>query len=93
MENQISDTQLVSSSTSSSAGRSTKHLKAPTGAKSTVWKYFGLEAGVMVSKRKYFEFEAGVIVSKRVKCILCKYIIFHGNTKIKNGEKALLEIL
>ena len=53
MENQISDTKSFNSSMSSSAGSSTGHLKAPTRAKSKVWKYFVFvtnEAGVIVSK-------------------------------------------
>ena len=53
IENQISDTELVNSSTSSSAGNSTERLKALTRVKSKVWKYSGFvmnKAGVIVSK-------------------------------------------
>ena len=69
--NKISDTKFVNSSTSSSAGSSTEHLKAPTGAKSKASKYFGFATN-----------EAGEIMSKtRVKCTLCKNdISFCGNT-------------
>ena len=50
MEKQISDTELVSSNTSSRTGSSTECLKAPTRARCKVW-YFGFvmkEAGVIV---------------------------------------------
>ena len=53
MENQIIDAELVNSSMSNSMGSSVEHLKAPTIAKSKVWKHFGLvtnEAGVILSK-------------------------------------------
>ena len=53
MEKQISDTESVKSSMSSSEGSSTEHLKAPTRARCKVWKYFESvtnEAGVIVSK-------------------------------------------
>ena len=51
MEKQISDTELVNNSTSSSVGSSTERLKVPTRVKCEVWKYFGFvtnEAGVIV---------------------------------------------
>ena len=44
MANEISDTESIASS----GGSATEHLKAPSGAKSKVWKYFGFttnEAG------------------------------------------------
>ena len=53
MEKLISDTESVKSSMSSSVGRSTEHLKAPTRAKCKVWKYFRFvmnEVGVIVRK-------------------------------------------
>ena len=70
MVNRVSDTKSVTSSASSGEG-ATEHLKAPTGAKSKVWKYFGFTTN-----------EAGTIVSKtRVKCTLCRNdISFCGNT-------------
>ena len=71
MANEISDTKSDTSSASSSAGSTTEHLKAPSRAKSKVWKYFGFTAN-----------ESGTIVSKtQVKCTLCRNdISFCGNT-------------
>ena len=71
MANEISDTESVTSSASSNGGSATKRLKAPSGAKSKVWKYFGFTTN-----------KSGVIVSKtRVKCTLCRNdISFCGNT-------------
>ena len=71
MANEISDTKSDTSSASSSAGSTTEHLKAPSGAKSKVWKYFGFTTN-----------ESGMIVSKtQVKCTLCRNdISFCGNT-------------
>ena len=66
-----SDTESTNSSTSNSTDSSTEHLKAPTGAKSKVWKYFGFAMN-----------ETGTIVNKTwVKCTLCKNdMSFCGNT-------------
>ena len=66
MASEISDTESTNSSTSNnvsgSTGSSTEYLKAPTGGKSKVWKYFGFAMN-----------ETGAIVNKtRVKCTLCK---------------------
>ena len=71
MPNEISDTESVTSSASSSGGSATEHLKAPSGAKSKVWKYFSFTTN-----------ESGAIVSKtRGKCTLCRNdISFCGNT-------------
>ena len=71
MANEISDTESVTSSASSSAGSATERLKAPRGAKSKVWKYFGFTMN-----------ESGAIVSKtRVKCTICRNnISFCGKT-------------
>ena len=70
MANKISDTESVTSS-ASSGGSATEYLKAPSGAKSKVWKYFGFTMN-----------ESGAIVSKtQVKCTLCRNnISFCGNT-------------
>ena len=67
----ISDTESVSSSESSSTSSATDRLKAPAGAKSKVWKYFGFATN-----------EAGIIVNKTwVMCTLCKQnTSFCGNT-------------
>ena len=71
MANEISDTESVTSSASSSAGSATERLKAPSRAKSKVWKYFVFTTN-----------ESGTIVSKtRVKCTICRNdISFCGNT-------------
>ena len=71
MANKISDTESVTSSASSSAGSATERLKAPSGAKSKVWKYFGFTMN-----------KPGAIVSKtRVKCTICRNnISFCGKT-------------
>ena len=71
MANEISDTESLTSSASSSAGSATERLKAPRGAKSKVWKYFGFTMN-----------ESGAIVSKtRVKCTICRNnISFCGKT-------------